>query len=443
MQKTNRQTSVVIMAAGKGSRMHSSTPKVVHEICGKPMLFYIIQEALKLSDDIHVVLHHQAERIREMIEGAFDARITFHLQDVEHFAGTGGALMDRGEKRPFGMAYERVLILNGDMPLVRESDMQKILQEQGDIALCMLELENPSGYGRVEMQGAQVKSIIEDKDCDGVQKGIRLVNAGVYALDTKILDTFLPALTNHNAQGEYYLTDIVDFGVRNALVVRGVLGDMHSFMGVNSKLDLARAQDIMLERLRTKAMLQGVIMHLPHTIYIEEGVEFEGECELQEGVRITGASKIVRSIIKSHSIVESSQITDSDIGPLAHIRPKSVINKTHIGNFVEVKAGHLDGVKAGHLSYLGDCEIGEGSNVGAGVITCNYDGMAKHKTRIGKNVFIGSDSQLVAPLDIASDVLIGAGSTITKDCVRGDLALSRTEQRNIAKGFFRFFKRGE
>ena len=210
-------------------------------------------------------------------------------------------------------------------------------------------------------------------------------------------------------------------------------------MGVNSKIQLACAQEIMLQRLREKAMEQGVIMNLPHTIYLESNVTFSGECIIEQGVQILGDSHISDSHIKAHSVIEQSIIESSDVGPLAHIRPKSHIKNTHIGNFVETKSSTLRGVKVGHLSYLGDCEIDEGSNIGAGVITCNYDGKAKHKTTIGKSVFVGSDVQLIAPLNIESNVLIGAGSTITKDIEYGDLALSRVAQQNIKDGFFKFF----
>ncbi len=435
------KASIVILAAGKGTRMHSDLPKVLHQICGKPLLFFIIQEALKISDDIHVVIAHQAPLLKEAILQHFDETIHFHQQDLQHFPGTGGALMDGNQKKPFEMLYQRVLILNGDMPLIQAPEMHKILESKAKIVLSAITLKDPSGYGRILMQEGRVVGIVEQKDCSPQQSMIKEVNAGVYAMDKEVLEEFLPTLKNHNAQHEYYLTDLIAFGVQRKYEIDAVFGDEATFMGVNSKFDLANAQEVMLHRIRKKAMLNGVIMHLPHTIYLEDTVEFQGSCEIQEGVRIEGKSLIQDSIIKSHSIIENSQVINSSIGPLAHIRPKSKISQTHIGNFVEVKASCLDGVKAGHLSYLGDCQIGEGSNVGAGVITCNYDGIRKHQTHIGKNVFIGSDVQLIAPLRIESNVLIGAGSTICKDCCEGDLALSRVEQKNIPKGFYRFFKK--
>lgn len=433
--------SVVIMAAGKGTRMYSQLPKVLHKVCGKPLLFYIIQEVLKISDDIHLVLGHQANLIQENIQEKFPEKIAFHFQDLSRFPGTGGALMDGSLQKPFETKYEKILILNGDMPLILASDMQKLLQAQCDIAISVIRLANPNGYGRVLIDQDKVIAIKEDKDCTEEQKRINLVNAGVYVVDRKILEGFLPKLTNNNAQSEYYLTDIISFGINHQLKVTPIIGESNNFLGVNSKLDLSNVEEKMLDRIRRDLMLRGVILHLPHTIYIESDVEFEGECEIEQGVRITGNSKIKSSLIKSYSIIESSEIISSDVGPLAHIRPNSIISNTHIGNFVEVKASRLDGVKAGHLSYLGDCEINEGSNIGAGVITCNYDGIKKSKTFIGKNVFIGSDTQLIAPLCIPSNVLIGAGSTVTKECDEGDLVLSRTQQKNIKKGFFKFFSK--
>lgn len=433
------QTSIVIMAAGKGTRMHSTLPKVLHKICGKPMLFYIIREALKVSDDVHVVLSHQAAMIKERLKQDFD-NLHFHLQDLQNFPGTGGALMQQGSKKLLDTKYNRILILNGDMPLIYVDILENLLRVNAPMVLGILELQDPSGYGRILMDGDCVKGIVEEKDCTQVEKKIKKVNAGIYVVDKKLLQEFIPALENQNAQQEYYLTDIVQKGVQKGVEIKVFMGDVESFMGVNSKLDLCSAQEIMLQRLRKKAMLNGVIMHLPHTIYLEEDVEFVGECELQEGVRIIGKSVIEESVIKSHSVIEESIIKNSDVGPLAHIRPKSIIKDSHIGNFVEVKAGDLEGVKAGHLSYLGDCEIKKGSNIGAGVITCNYDGKNKHKTWIGENVFVGSDSQIIAPVKIDSEVLIGAGSTISKDCNTGDLVLSRVEQKNVTKGYYKFFK---
>lgn len=443
-----KNISVVILAAGAGTRMKSQTPKVLHRICGKPMLFYSIDVALQMSDDVHIILFHQksliAQEVIESYESAYNERkIHFHTQDIERFPGTGGALMLGGntdnarESLPY--KYDEILILNGDMPLVCSHTLNQMCQSDADIVMSILRLENPDGYGRVLIKDGEVQKIIEQKDATDTELAIKDVNAGVYKIHKKILQTYLAHITNTNAQAEFYLTDVIYYAKRDNVPIAASYVQEVEFMGVNTKVQLAKAQEVILQRLRNAAMEAGVIMHLPHTIYIESGVRFCGECVLEQGVQIIGDCEIKDSHIKAHSVIEQSIIESSDIGPFAHIRPKSHIKNTHIGNFVETKSSALNGVKAGHLSYLGDCEIGSGSNVGAGVITCNYDGKAKHKTIIGENVFIGSDTQLVAPIRIESNTLIGAGSTVTKDTQTGDLILTRVPQKHIKNGYFTFF----
>ena len=520
--------STIILAAGVGSRMKSHKPKVLHRICGKSMIARITEAALQVSDDVHIVLYHQKEVIEAHLREYFGSKlesITLHTQDCQNFPGTGGALMDSSGKL-IDLAHDRLVVLNGDMPLITPESIATIAQAQAPIIVSTITLENPSGYGRVLVDSSgQITQIIEEKDCNQAQKAITLVNAGIYGFDRGLLERSLPRLTNDNAQQEYYLTDVIalnagrdsalgkhsadlaNFGATadhqsssapkfaknsksptamprileedkqagrekscreqlqlestfdtathdpakdsrivelessaaNRIKIAPFYGNPREFMGVNSKSELAQAEAIRLQELRQRAMDQGVIMRLPESIYLEEWVEFEGECEIENNVRICGKSIIRHSHIKAGSVIEHSVIEHSDIGPMAHIRPSSHISHTHIGNFVETKAAHLDGVKAGHLSYLGDCEIGSGSNVGAGVITCNYDGKQKHRTIIGQNVFIGSDTQLIAPVEIESSSIIGAGSTITTNVKSGELALSRTKQSNIAGFFHRFF----
>ena len=567
--------SVVILAAGVGSRMKSHKPKVLHRICGKSMIVRITEAALQVSDDVHIVLYHQKEVIEAHLCEYFGDKlesISLHTQDCQNFPGTGGALMEPSGKL-IDLAYDRLVVLNGDMPLITPESIAAIAHTQAPIVVSTITLENPSGYGRVQVDSSgQITQIIEEKDCDESQKSINLVNAGIYGFDRELLECSLPRLSNDNAQQEYYLTDIIalareqwdsalgkhsadlaNFGAtadhqsssapkfaknsksptatpkileedkqagrekscREQLqpestfdtatlhepakdsrgeaqtlsepaqdsrilelesglfeprkeirlgclstqrgdeihdsspkaestndpkpLIAPFYGNAREFMGVNSKSELAQAESIRLQELRQRAMDQGVIMRLPESIYLEEWVEFDGECEIENNVRICGRSVIKHSHIKAGSVVEDSVIEHSDIGPMAHIRPKSHISHTHIGNFVETKSAHLEGVKAGHLSYLGDCEIGSGSNVGAGVITCNYDGKSKHKTHVGEHVFIGSDCQLIAPCNIESHSIIAAGSTITDKVASGELAISRVKQKNIAGFFFRFF----
>ena len=423
--------SIVVLAAGKGTRMKSKTPKVLHEISGKPMLFHILDEARKLSNDITVILSHQFDLVKERILSNYPD-IKIHKQDLQNYPGTGGALKNLEFKG------NRVLILNGDMPLVTKESLEKLTNSKAPLAMSVLNLDNPSGYGRVIIKDSKVKKIVEEKDASTEEKVVTTVNAGVYALDSNILNEFIPKLNNSNAQKEYYLTDIVQMAVEKELNIEPIEVDEDEFMGVNSKYHLSIAEEFMQNRIKKALMEDGVIMRMPESIYIDSRAKFEGECILENGVTIEGECNIIESHIKAYSVVEDSTIKNSDIGPMAHIRPKSNIKDTHIGNFVEVKKSNLSGVKAGHLSYLGDSTIQEGTNIGAGVITCNYDGKAKYNTNIGKNVFVGSDSQLVAPVNIEDNSMIAAGSTITNDVPSGALAISRVKQK-IINGFFNKF----
>ncbi|WP_104636961.1 bifunctional UDP-N-acetylglucosamine diphosphorylase/glucosamine-1-phosphate N-acetyltransferase GlmU [Helicobacter felis] len=428
--------SIVILAAGKGTRMRSSVPKVLHKICGREMLFWVLDAALDLSDDVHVILQHQHALITEKIQHAFNhTNISLHLQDLR-FPGTGGALMDT-HKNPISTKYEQVLVLNADMPLITQESLKPFLEIKNTNALGVFHLDQSAGYGRVVLEDGRAVAIVEEKDADTQTLSVPTLNAGVYLFRQEFLRAFLPQLDNHNAQQEYYLTQLVGLGGGD---FTPIFVNPAYFMGVNSQSQRAQAEEAMLHRLREGAMEAGVCMQLPHTIYLEKGVSFEGVCVLEQGVRLVGECHLKNAHIKAHSVIENSVIENSTIGPLAHARPGSEIINSHVGNFVETKQAKLSGVKAGHLSYLGDCSIDQGSNVGAGVITCNYDGKAKHKTTIGQNVFIGSDTQLIAPLNIPSNVLIGAGSTITTDMQEGDLVLSRTPQTNKAQGYFKFFE---
>jgi bifunctional UDP-N-acetylglucosamine pyrophosphorylase/glucosamine-1-phosphate N-acetyltransferase len=252
----------------------------------------------------------------------------------------------------------------------------------------------------------------------------------------------LPKLNNNNAQKEYYLTDIIEMAVNDRLKVKAIEVDEENFKGINNKKDLAEAERIICNRIKNFWMKNGVIMHLPETIYIDANSSFEGECEIWPNCVIK-ESVIIESEIRASSVIEGAVIKHSGVGPMARIRPKSELIDTHIGNFVEVKASKLNKIKAGHLSYLGDSEIDEGTNIGAGTITCNYDGKKKYKTKIGKNVFVGSDTQLIAPVVIEDDVIIAAGSTVNKDVKKGSLAISRAPLKIIEGFYYKFFGKKE
>ncbi|NPA03588.1 MAG: bifunctional UDP-N-acetylglucosamine diphosphorylase/glucosamine-1-phosphate N-acetyltransferase GlmU [Epsilonproteobacteria bacterium] len=424
--------SVVVLAAGEGSRMKSSTPKVLHQISGKPMIWHILKEALKVSDDVTVVLYHQAERILEFLKSEFE-NLNFIFQDHQNYPGTGGAVRDIAPK------YEKVLILNGDMPLVRAEELKKFNEIEADIVLAVIEIDDPNGYGRVILKEGEVERIVEEKDASAEELKVKLVNGGVYLFKKEVLEKFVPLLSNQNAQKEYYLTDIIALAKQEGLTIKPLLVKEEDFKGVNSKSDLAKAEEIMQTRIKERWMKEGVIMRLPSTIYIDIQTQFFGECEIESGCVFKGKNRITSSLIRSQSVIEESEIQNSSIGPLAHIRPNSKIFNSHIGNFVEVKKSSLRGVKAGHLSYLGDSEIDEGTNIGAGTITCNYDGKRKYKTIIGKDVFIGSDTKLVAPVKIEDEVIIGAGSVVNKDVPKGSLAISRPVLKTISNFYYKFF----
>jgi bifunctional UDP-N-acetylglucosamine pyrophosphorylase/glucosamine-1-phosphate N-acetyltransferase len=424
--------SIIILAAGQGTRMKSTLPKVLHKISGKPMLYYSIKEALKLSDDVTVVLYHQFEKVKAEMEKYF-SNINFVIQDHENYPGTGGAVMGIVPK------YEKVLVLNGDMPLIQASELEKF-DIDATIVMSVLQLQSADGYGRVIIENGNVKKIVEQKDATEEELKITTANAGIYQFCSKFLLDNLPKLNNNNAQKEYYITDLIEVAINEGKVLKPLVVNEENFKGVNSKVELCEAEVIHQNRLKKEFLKAGVIMRLPDTIYIEEGVVIEGESIIENGVSLLGNSKIINSHIKTNSVVESSIVKDSDVGPMARIRPDSKIVSTHIGNFVETKKAILNGVKAGHLSYLGDCEIDEGTNIGCGTITCNYDGVNKHKTIIGKNVFVGSDTQFVAPVTIEDDVLIGAGATVTSDIKKGELYITRAKAKTIDGYFYRHFE---
>ncbi|NLO17346.1 MAG: NTP transferase domain-containing protein, partial [Arcobacter butzleri] len=340
--------SIIILAAGAGTRMKSSLPKVLHKVSGKEMLYYSIKESLKISDDIHVVLYNQSDLVKDSMQKYFD-NINYHIQDFINLPGTGGAVRNIEPK------YKRVLVLNGDMPLVCASELQKLntSSKKQAIIMTVLNLASADGYGRVVVKDGLVQKIVEQKDCSSDELKINLANAGVYSFDKEFLLSHLPKLTNQNAQKEYYITDLIEMAIKQGFEVLPIEVDEENFKGVNSKYDLANANTIHQNRLKKAFMESGVLMNLPDTIYIEEGVQIEGESIIENGVSLLGNSKIISSHIKQSSVVEDSIIKNSSIGPMARIRPDSVVDSSHIGNFVEIKKSNLFDVKAGHLSYIG------------------------------------------------------------------------------------------
>ncbi|HEB7541729.1 TPA: bifunctional UDP-N-acetylglucosamine diphosphorylase/glucosamine-1-phosphate N-acetyltransferase GlmU [Campylobacter coli] len=428
------KTSILILAAGLGTRMKSEKPKVLQELCQKSMILHILEKAFAISEDVSVVLSHQKERVEKEILEHFP-KTQILEQDLINFPGTAGAL------KGFTPKNEKVLILCGDMPLVEKTSLEALLQSEGELSLAVFNARDAKSYGRVIIKDDQVEKIVEFKDANEEERKVSICNAGVYVIESKLLAQILPLIDNHNAAKEYYLTDSISLAKKQGASIKAVFVDEDEFMGINDKFELNIAQNLMQEKIKKHWMKQGVIFHLPQSTYIGMDVEFVGECEVYENVRIEGKSKIVNSIIKSSSVIENSIVENSDVGPLAHLRPKCELKDTHIGNFVECKNAKLNGVKAGHLSYLGDCEIESGTNIGCGTITCNYDGVKKHKTIIGKNVFVGSDTQFIAPVKIEDDVIIAAGSSVDCNVESGVLFINRAEKKLIKDYFYKKFQK--
>ncbi|EOH7340842.1 TPA: bifunctional UDP-N-acetylglucosamine diphosphorylase/glucosamine-1-phosphate N-acetyltransferase GlmU [Campylobacter coli] len=428
------KTSILILAAGLGTRMKSEKPKVLQELCQKSMILHILEKAFAISEDVSVVLSHQKERVEKEILEHFP-KTQILEQDLINFPGTAGAL------KGFTPKNEKVLILCGDMPLVEKTSLEALLQSEGELSLAVFNARDAKSYGRVIIKDNQVEKIVEFKDANEEERKVSVCNAGVYVIESKLLAQILPLIDNHNAAKEYYLTDSIFLAKKQGASIKAVFVDEDEFMGINDKFELNIAQNLMQEKIKKHWMKQGVIFHLPQSTYIGMDVEFVGECEVYENVRIEGKSKIVNSIIKSSSVIENSIVENSDVGPLAHLRPKCELKDTHIGNFVECKNAKLNGVKAGHLSYLGDCEIESGTNIGCGTITCNYDGVKKHKTIIGKNVFVGSDTQFIAPVKIEDDVIIAAGSSVDCNVESGVLFINRAEKKLIKDYFYKKFQK--
>ena len=436
----------LILAAGKGTRMKSDMPKVIHKVNGIPMITKIIDTLSGLNPEENIlILGHKKEEVLKVVGENCD----YVLQTEQ--LGTGHAVIQAKEKLK---GYDGdVMILCGDTPLLRESTLKSLYdyhKESGAVTTILTSIyENPFGYGRIVKEDGLVKAIVEEKEASEEIKKIKEVNAGVYCFNSKELFKALDKIDNNNEKGEYYLTDVIGIQVsENKKVQSFILEDKMEILGVNSKVELAQAGKALRDRKNRELMEEGVILIDPETTYVEEsvkvgrdtvlypGVVLQGKTVVGENCEIIGNSRIIDSVLGNNIRVESSVIEESiledgvTMGPFAHIRPKSFLKeKVHIGNFVEVKKSTLEkGVKAGHLTYLGDAQVGENTNIGAGTITCNYDGVNKFKTVIGKDAFIGSDSMLVAPVNIGEKALIGAGSVITKDVPSNSLAVSRSKQ---------------
>ncbi|NDV13514.1 bifunctional UDP-N-acetylglucosamine diphosphorylase/glucosamine-1-phosphate N-acetyltransferase GlmU [Crenobacter caeni] len=450
--------SVVILAAGKGKRMYSRLPKVLHKIGGSPMLARVIATARTLSPSRLVVVYgHGGEMVRETVR---DADLAWALQAEQ--LGTGHALKMALPELP---ASGRTLVLYGDVPLTLSGTLSELVALAGDeVALLTDELANPSGYGRI-VRGADgaIEAIVEDKDCSEAQRSIREINTGMLVLPTARLGAWLDELKNGNAQGEYYLTDVIALARRDGVRVHGMkVADSWQAAGVNNKVQLAELERV-LQRTQAEALLtNGVTLADParidirgtlahgQDVQIDVGCVFEGAVELGEGVEV-GAYCVLKNVkvaagtrIAPYSHLEDAVVGEAcRIGPYARLRPGAELAAhVHIGNFVEVKKSTVgEGSKVNHLTYIGDAQIGARVNVGAGSVTCNYDGVNKFRTVIADDVFVGSGTMMVAPVTLEAGATIGAGSVISKDAPAGALTVARARQTTIA-GWRRPQKKG-
>jgi bifunctional UDP-N-acetylglucosamine pyrophosphorylase/glucosamine-1-phosphate N-acetyltransferase len=440
--------NIVILAAGMGKRMQSALPKVLHPLAGKPLLTHVVDTARALSPTaICVVYGHGGETVRDALAAA---DLSFAKQEPQ--LGTGHAVM---QAVPYLKDNVPTLVLYGDVPLISAKTLQRLLDSSGGDKLSILtvELEDPTGYGRIVRECGQIVRIVEQKDTSESERAIKEVNSGIMVAPTVLLKKWLATLSNDNAQGEYYLTDIVARAVAEGLPVRSAQPDaVWETLGINSKAQLAELERIYQRNVADKLLDQGVTLADPNRIdvrgsltcgrdvFIDVNCVFEGKVELEDGVSI-GANCVIKDakIARGASIKPFCHIEDavvgaaSIIGPYARLRPGTELAEdVHIGNFVEVKNSQIAAhSKANHLAYVGDATVGSRVNIGAGTITCNYDGANKHRTVIEDDVFIGSDTQLVAPVRVGKGATLGAGTTLTKDAPAEQLTVSRAKQVSV------------
>ncbi len=439
------------MAAGKGTRLKSQLPKVLHEVGGKPLLAHVIAAAARVvpPNDVFAIIGHEADRVRAAVA---HTGVHFVLQAAQR--GTGHALM---VAQPALSSYDHVIVLSGDAPQITPQTIARLLNfhldEQAAMTLLSADLDHPTGYGRVLRKGhrsAEVQAIVEEKSASPAQKKIREINAGFYVFAVPQLFSHIQKLSTANPHGEYYLTDMAEV-LRKARerVVAWKTENSAEVLGANTRVELSFIDYQMRMRKCHELMAEGVTIFYPATCVIDNDVEIAPDTVIEPFVQILGSSRVGTACrIRSYSVIRDSEIADgvlirpgcileearigpsAVLGPYSHLRPGSDIGEgAHVGNFVETKKIKLGkGSKANHLTYLGDAEIGAGVNIGAGTITCNYDGVAKHTTVIGDGVFIGSDSTLVAPVRVGKGAYVGAASCITEDVPEDALAVGRARQ---------------
>ena len=440
----------LILAAGQGKRIKSNLPKVLHKVCGKEMVNHVIDN-MRLSeiDDVNVIVGKGAELVKA---GTESRKVSYSLQEEQ--LGTGHAVKCAKE---FLQGKDGVVaIFAGDAPLTKVETINKLINEhiekKNSATLLSAIVEDPTGYGRIIRDGDEVIKIVEHKDCSEEELKVNEMNAAMYCFDIKELLSSLDELSNDNNQGEYYLTDVIGILKNKGKRVGAVVTDYEDTIGVNSRAQLAEAEEILRNRINRKHLDNGVTLIDPKTTYIGVDVKIgqdtiiypnnilEGNTEIEPGCTLLQNNRIKDSYIESGVEIQSSVILESrvgentTVGPFAYIRPESSIGKgARIGDFVEIKKSTIgDGTKVSHLTYIGDAEVGSGCNFGCGTVVVNYDGKVKHKTKIGDNSFIGCNTNLVSPVEVEDNTYIAAGSTITNKVKEGDLAIARAKQRNIS-----------
>lgn len=438
---------VIILGAGKGARMRSSLPKVLHNLAGKPLIQHVIDTARQLgAANIHVVVGHDADAVESVIS-AHD--VSCHRQTEQ--LGTGHAVK---QAIPACRPESTVIVLFGDVPLLTHHTLASVVEmaASGPVVLAA-KVEDPSGYGRVVRDGhGSFARIVEHKDANKQERELNEINTGVMAASGEQLASWLNQIDNDNSQAEYYLPDVLAVATREGVSVSVVTTDSDEWLGVNDKAQLAQVERVRQAREANRLMAAGVGLADParidirgnvtvgQDVFLDVGVVLEGEVSLGDNVRIEPYVVLRNCSIGSCTVIDSfTHIEDAtvgedcQIGPYARLRPGSELAEgAKIGNFVELKNSQMGaGAKANHLAYVGDATVGAGSNIGAGTITCNYDGANKHKTTLGNRVFVGSNSTLVAPLTVADDGFVAAGSTVTSDISESQLAVGRAKQRNI------------
>ncbi|ELW9440577.1 bifunctional UDP-N-acetylglucosamine diphosphorylase/glucosamine-1-phosphate N-acetyltransferase GlmU [Pluralibacter gergoviae] len=442
---SNSMMSVVILAAGKGTRMYSDLPKVLHTLAGKPMVQHVIDVAdVSGARQVHLVYGHGGELLKQTLKAD---NLNWVLQAEQ--LGTGHAMQ---QAAPFFHDDEDIMMLYGDVPLISAETLARLraAKPQGGIGLLTVRLDDPTGYGRITREDGKVTGIVEHKDATDAERQIQEINTGILIAGGADLKRWLGKLSNNNAQGEYYITDIIAMAYQEGRDIVAVHPDRLSEVeGVNNRLQLSRLERVFQAEQAEKLLLAGVMLRDParfdlrgslqhgRDVEIDTNVILEGRVTLGHRVKI-GAGCVIKNsvigddcVISPYTVVEDARLyADCTVGPFARLRPGSeLLEGAHVGNFVEMKKARLGKAsKAGHLSYLGDAEIGDDVNIGAGTITCNYDGANKHKTIIGDDVFVGSDTQLVAPVTVGRGVTIAAGTTVTRDVADNELVLSRVPQ---------------